>query len=304
VLLADGYYQGGAGVPYSVVGASDGSSNGCASYSEGAMLVFVPEAANSDFCANECCDVIECRKWNDCDALPGTYCTQAHSDAAESYCLPKHPGLREHERMQVLSGVSKLWAVDLSHDSFTAGESLFTVRDNSATPSTPIFEWGRLKEAAILDKNPDFCSGVGLTGKLWPVTAGDGKRVCVTDPKFSLDDQGVKAMECDSDEDGWIQDMAYADVRSPDAARRANARCDVRVITHRVLVNEFRQQLWDGVDAMLTSGHLESKSVPWWICPSLGFSEWRRNDLSTEEFVELAVPCLPLIETRFLKNRK
>ena len=108
---------------------------------------------------------------------------------------------------------------------------------------------GRALDTCKADGNPK----AGLTGNLWPVTSADGDRVCETLANFSLDDQALEAMACDEDGDGWVHDVAYGDVNSPDVARRANARCNVRVITDWVLNNEYLQKLWVPVDPGLVS---------------------------------------------------
>ena len=63
---------------------------------------------------------------------------------------------------------------------------------------------GRALDTCKTDGNPK----TGLTGNLWPVTTGEGHRVCETEANFSLDAQALQAMACDEDGDGWVHDVA------------------------------------------------------------------------------------------------
>jgi len=143
-VVFDGtYYMGGAS--YSVDDADDGASNGCSDNSSGSNQVYVHDTPNSAKCSNGCCAVIECQKWKDCAAIPGTYCTPAYSGADKAYCLPQHPGLREEAKTTQSS--DKLLAIDMSASSVGQESPLFKLRE-SANEET-IFEWQKLEQAAI-----------------------------------------------------------------------------------------------------------------------------------------------------------
>ena len=89
------------------------------------------------------------------------------------------------------------------------------------------------------------CDGVGLTGRVWPVTDWNGDCVCETEPGFFFNTSigSRQAEPCDADGDGWTRRSAFEHVTDADAAVRLNARCDVRSIDRVTLVNEYGQSL-------------------------------------------------------------
>jgi hypothetical protein len=338
-VASDGTFY--VGDPYykdAVPDAAEGASNGCNNSSEGSGQVYVHETPDSSDCANSCCDVIECDGWRDCDAIPGTYCTEAHELADKSYCLPRHPGLREEAKTTARS--DKLLAIKMNHASLGQdgdGNALFPLFVVRRLDGKDIFEWGKLDVGAIgeytaLANNlrcnqnsmgnggvpsnmtclnngatiagADLCDGKrfqaeccdgdnncgrclgtpdeGVTGDIWPVTDSLGKAICETLPGYSLNLYRHGGERCDRDEDGWVRDTAYEAFIGEETATRSNARCDVKIITHWVLVNEYLQELWVKPKDISSVDDDASTYVPSWVCP------------------DDTPPCMPLIETPFL----
>ncbi|MEL6178260.1 MAG: hypothetical protein AAFS10_04870 [Myxococcota bacterium] len=105
------------------------------------------------------------------------------------------------------------------------------------------------------------CSGVGLTGDVWPTTDWNGDCVCETEPGFFFNTSigSRQAEPCDADRDGWTRRNAFEHVTDIDIAVRINARCNVRSIDRVTLINEFGQA--EDISILAATGQFESEDL-------------------------------------------
>lgn len=109
--------------------------------------------------------------------------------------------------------------------------------------------WDRTNDSC---RSCSDCSGEGVTGVVWPVTAKTGQCVCETQPGYFWDPAvaATQAVACDKDGDGWTNEkvaqlLAQVSKASgapfDDFALFLNVRCDVATIDGVVMVNEMGQ---------------------------------------------------------------
>lgn len=117
-------------------------------------------------------------------------------------------------------------------------------RLDAGCPSTQVLNlFTNLCETATRD-----CTGVGFTGRVWPVTDRNGEQLCETLPGYFLDPSVTtsQAILCDADQDGWVNQRVAAALALPvanhDLGPIINARCTFLVVVHFVLHNEWGQE--------------------------------------------------------------
>ena len=204
----------------------------------------------------------ECVKTDPCDlSIPGSVgalcdaqnkvCT-LDSDTGAATCGDCKPLYLEDEGDCVLSSEVTECATD---SDCVPGQWCANVPNDTNTPlqSICVSDWPCLDEEGKSDKSMvliagecascDFeCSGPGLTGGFYPEGTSNGSCVCETEEGWFYSLGGdIKAVECDSDGDGWAKLSARQWVESNDKALSANARCSIGRFNRVLMQNEYNE---------------------------------------------------------------